>query len=324
MRTKCKKTGENRKCCIREINTVKCRKEMGCALMTIHEKGYAKLNYSLDVRAKRTDGYHDLTMVMGSVSLWDDVEVSLRSDGQIEARCSLPWLPRDERNLAVRAARVFFDAMNDPLCGADIRIKKRVPVGAGMAGGSTDAAAVLRALNALTGMNFSVERLRDLALAVGSDVPYCITGGMMLAEGRGEVLSPLPELPGGWIVICKPPFSVSTAELFGRIDKRRITAHPDTQGLCAALRAGDLSGVARRMYNVFEEALPRSSAEIGSIRGTLLGAGALGAVMTGTGSAVFGVFEDRAAAAAAHDGLSRTYRECFLVRPVDMLKMGKS
>lgn len=297
---------------------------MGCVLMTIHEKGYAKLNYSLDVRAKRADGYHDLTMVMGSVSLWDDVEVSLRGDGRIEARCSLPWLPRDGRNLAVRAARVFFDAMNDPLCGADIHIKKRVPVGAGMAGGSTDAAAVLRALNALTGVNFSVERLRDLALAVGSDVPYCITGGMMLAEGRGEVLSPLPELPGGWIVICKPPFSVSTAELFGRIDKRRITAHPDTQGLCAALRAGDLCGVARRMYNVFEEALPRSSAEIGSIRGTLLGAGALGAVMTGTGSAVFGVFEDRAAAAAAHDGLSRTYRECFLVRPVDRLELEKS
>ncbi len=297
---------------------------MGCVLMTIHEKGYAKLNYSLDVRAKRADGYHDLTMVMGSVSLWDDVEVSLRGDGRIEARCSLPWLPRDGRNLAVRAARVFFDAMNDPLCGADIHIKKRVPVGAGMAGGSTDAAAVLRALNALTGANFPVERLRDLALAVGSDVPYCITGGMMLAEGRGEVLSPLPELPGGWIVICKPPFSVSTAELFGRIDKRRITAHPDTQGLCAALRAGDLCGVARRMYNVFEEALPRSSAEIGSIRGTLLGAGALGAVMTGTGSAVFGVFEDRAAAAAAHDGLSRTYRECFLVRPVDRLELEKS
>ena len=297
---------------------------MGCVLMTIHEKGYAKLNYSLDVRAKRADGYHDLTMVMGSVSLWDDVDVTLRRDGRIEAKCSIPWLPRDGRNLAVRAARVFFDAMNDPLCGADIHIKKRVPVGAGMAGGSTDAAAVLRALNALTGANFPVERLRDLALAVGSDVPYCITGGMMLAEGRGEVLSPLPELPGGWIVICKPPFSVSTAELFGRIDKRRITAHPDTQGLCAALRAGDLCGVARRMYNVFEEALPRSSAEIGSIRGTLLSAGALGAVMTGTGSAVFGVFEDRAAAAAAHDGLSRTYRECFLVRPVDRLKPGKS
>jgi len=289
--------------------------------MRINEKGYAKLNYSLDVHARRPDGYHDLTMVMGSVSLWDDVEVSLRSDGKIEAMCSLPWLPRDERNLAVRAARVFFDAAGDGTPGADIRIKKRVPVGAGMAGGSTDAAAVLRALNVLTGANFPAERLRALALTVGSDVPYCVTGGMMLAEGRGEILSPLPELPGGWIVICKPPFSVSTAELFGRIDKRRIAAHPDTQGLCAALHAGDLRGAARRMFNVFEEALPRSSAEIGSIRGALLDGGALGAVMTGTGSAVFGVFEERAAAETAHERLSQTYRECFLVRPVDMLTL---
>ena len=289
--------------------------------MTVNEKGYAKLNYSLDVHAKRADGYHDLTMVMGSVSLWDDVEVSLRTDGKIEAACSLPWLPRDERNLAVRAARVFFDAAGETSLGADIRIKKRVPVGAGMAGGSTDAAAVLRALNVLTGANLSAERLRALALTVGSDVPYCVAGGMMLAEGRGEILSPLPELPGGWIVICKPPFSVSTAELFGRIDKRRVTAHPDTQGLCAALRDGDLRGAARRMYNVFEEALPRSSAEIGSIRGALLDGGALGAVMTGTGSAVFGIFEERAAAAAAHKRLSRAYRECFLVRAVDALSL---
>ena len=287
--------------------------------MRINEKGYAKLNYSLDVHAKRTDGYHDLTMVMGSVSLWDDVALSLRADGKIEAVCSLPWLPRDERNLAVRAARVFFDAAGETSLGADIRIKKRVPVGAGMAGGSTDAAAVLRALNVLTGANLSAERLRALALAVGSDVPYCVTGGMMLAEGRGEILSPLPELPGGWIVICKPPFSVSTAELFGRIDKRRVTAHPDTQGLCTALRNGDLRGAARRMYNVFEEALPRSSAEIGSIRGALLDGGALGAVMTGTGSAVFGIFEERAEAAAAHESLSQSYRECFLVRAVDAL-----
>ena len=289
--------------------------------MTANEKGYAKLNYSLDVHAKRADGYHDLTMVMGSVSLWDDVAVSLRADGRIEAVCSLPWLPRDERNLAVRAARVFFDAAGETSLGADIRIKKRVPVGAGMAGGSTDAAAVLRALNVLTGANLPADRLRALALTVGSDVPYCVTGGMMLAEGRGEILSPLPELPGGWIVICKPPFSVSTAELFGRIDKRRVTAHPDTPGLCAALRKRDLRGVARRMFNVFEEALPRSSAEIGSIRGALLDGGALGAVMTGTGSAVFGIFGSHAAAAAAHESLSHSYRECFLVHAVDALTL---
>lgn len=287
--------------------------------MTYSEKGYAKLNYSLDVHAKRPDGYHDLTMVMGSVSLWDDVSVTLRTDGKTEAECSLPWLPRDEKNLAVRAARIFFDALGEPMLGADIRITKRVPVGAGMAGGSTDAAAVLRALNVLTAANFSAEQLRTLALSVGSDVPYCVTGGMMLAEGRGERLSPLPELPDCWIVICKPPFSVSTAELFSRLDKRRIAAHPDTQGLCAALRGGDLRGTARRMYNVFEEALPRSSAEIGTIRGELLDSGAIGAVMTGTGSAVFGVFEKRETALSAQERLSQIYRECFLVRTVEPL-----
>lgn len=282
--------------------------------MTITERAHAKLNYSLDVRARRADGYHDLTMVMGSVSLRDDVTVSLRSDGAVTASCSLAWLPQDERNLAVRAARIFFDAVGEKNLGADIRIEKRIPVGAGMAGGSTDAAAALRALNRLTNAGLSAARLRALALEVGSDVPYCVTGGMALAEGRGEILSPLPELPEAWIVIAKPSFSISTAELFGRIDKSRITARPDTAGLCAALRAGDLGGTARRMYNVFEEALPRSAAEIGTIRSALLDAGALGAVMTGTGSAVFGLFAEQAAAETAFARLRRRYRDCFLVR----------
>ena len=287
--------------------------------MTVTEKGYAKLNYSLDVRGKRSDGYHDLTMVMGSVSLWDDVEVALRTDGRINAACSLPWLPRDERNLAVRAAKEFFRVLDDANLGADIRIEKRVPVGAGMAGGSTDAAAVLRALNGLTGANFPAERLREIGLAVGSDVPYCVSGGMMLAEGRGEILTPLPELPGGWIVIAKPDFSVSTADLFRRIDKSRITAHPDTHGLCEALKAGDLHGTARRMFNVFEEALPQSCREIFAIRGTLLDSGALGAVMTGTGSAVFGVFDEEKTAQTAYERLREQYRECFLACGVERI-----
>ena len=284
------------------------------------ESARAKLNLSLDVLGKRPDGYHELRMVIQSSGLSDDVYVELREDGSFLAETNRRYIPSGEKNEAVKAARAFFSAAGLSL-GAYIRIEKRIPVCAGLGGGSADAAAVLRALNVLTGANFSAEQLRTLALTVGSDVPYCVTGGMMLAEGRGEILSPLPELPGGWIVICKPPFSVSTAELFGRIDKRRITAHPDTQGLCAALHAGDLRGVARRMFNVFEEALPRSGAEIGSIRGALLDGGALGAVMTGTGSAVFGVFDDRAAAAAAYESLSQSYRECFLVRAADALTL---
>ena len=284
--------------------------------MTVNEKAYAKLNYSLDVRARRDDGYHDLVMVMGSVSLWDDVQISLRSDSQITVKSNFAWIPQNEKNLAFRAARAFFNEIGETKLGADICICKRIPVGAGMAGGSTDAAATLRALNRLTGANMSADRLRSVALSVGSDVPYCVTGGMMLAEGRGEILTPLPELPACRIVICKPDFSVSTADLFHRIDQRHIAARPDTQGLCDALQVGDLTGISRRMYNVFEDVLPRNGAEIASIRSALLDGGALGSVMTGTGSAVFGIFAEREKAEETHKSLSAKYRECFLVQPV--------
>ncbi|MBQ7248446.1 MAG: 4-(cytidine 5'-diphospho)-2-C-methyl-D-erythritol kinase [Deltaproteobacteria bacterium] len=280
----------------------------------ICEKSYAKLNLSLDVLSRRDDGYHDLCMVMCSVEVHDDVCLSLRSDGIITSESNLPWLPRDERNLAVRAAKAFFAESGQETLGADIRMVKRVPVGAGMAGGSANAAAVLRALNVLTGAHMSADRLREIALTVGSDVPYCVQGGVALARGRGEVLTPLPDLPECRIVICKPSFSISTADLFHRLDGRALRAHPDTSGLTEALRSGDLAGVARRMYNVFEDALPRNCAEVFSIRSELLDHGALGAIMTGTGSAVFGVFDSPDAAESAHAALAGRYRDCFLTR----------
>ena len=283
------------------------------------EKAYAKLNYSLDVNARRPDGYHELTMVMGSVSLCDDVRVTLRKEGGFHAESNFPWLPGDERNLGIRAAKAFFAAIGEERWGCDIRMKKRIPVGAGMAGGSTDAAAVLRALDRLTGSNLGAERLRELGLSVGSDVPYCVTGGMALARGRGELLSPLRELPECSIVIAKPAFSVSTGELFRRIDGKKLRNHPDTAGLTAALEEGDLPGAARRMYNVFEDVLPRSSGEIRRIRSELLSAGAMGAIMTGTGSAVFGLFDREEAARSAWERLSKQYRECFLARPIPAL-----
>jgi len=278
----------------------------------ITEKSCAKLNLSLDVLSRRADGYHDLSMVMCSVEVHDDVTVSLRSDGVVASESNLPWLPRDDRNLAVKAARAFFAATDQPELGADIRMFKRVAVGAGMAGGSGNAAAVLRALNTLTGAGLGADELRRIALDVGSDVPYCVQGGVALARGRGEELTPLPNLPESWIVICKPTFSVSTGELFHRLDGRTLRAHPDTAGLVEALRAGDLPGVARRMYNVFEDVLPRNCAEVFSIRGRLLDHGALGAVMTGTGSAVFGLFDSHAAAQKTHTALKTQYRDCFL------------
>jgi len=284
--------------------------------MMIQEKAWAKLNLSLDVHGKLPNGYHELTMVMASVELHDDVEIALRKDGQVVADSGLPWLPGDDRNLAVRAAKAFFAAAGMPEMGADIRIKKRIPVGAGMAGGSTDAAAVLRALNRFYDRPFTADKLREIGLTLGSDVPYCVTGGMMLARGQGEILTPLPDMPDCHIVICKPPFSISTGELFARVDSRSSKTHPDTAGVISALEQGDLKGLARRMYNVFEDVLPRRDGEIAVIRSKLLEHGAIGSVMTGTGSAVFGLFDSAETAGAAQKALKREYRDCFLTQAV--------
>ena len=252
----------------------------------ITEKAPAKLNLSLDVLGRLEGGYHALRMVMESVSFGDTLEITLRKDGEIRLETGLAWLPRDGRNLAVEAARVFREALGEETLGADILLTKRIPVGAGMGGGSADAAAVLRGLNRLTGRPFDGEKLRELGLAIGSDVPYCVCGGSRLAEGRGEVLSPLPMPPECRVVIAKPSFSISTASLFARIDGRAGRTRPDTAGMIGAMEQGDLGGVARRMFNVFEDVLPRSCRDVGA----LLDHGALGAVMTGTGSAVFGLF----------------------------------
>ena len=278
------------------------------------ERSRAKLNLSLDVLSRRGDGYHDLRMVMCSVDFGDDVFVSLRTDGQNVCSSNLPWLPQDGRNLAIKAAEAFFAARGERSPGVEIRMEKRIPVGAGMAGGSGNAAAVLRALNNLTGAGLNAEELRRIGLSVGSDVPYCITGGNALAEGRGEILTPLPPLPECCVVICKPAFSVSTAELFHRIDSHSLRTHPDTAGLIEAMGNGDLAGVARRMYNVFEDVLPRSSYEIHAIRGELLDRGALGAVMTGTGSAVFGLFDAPEYAAKALEHFRSRYRYCCMTQ----------
>ena len=281
---------------------------------TVEERSPAKLNLSLDVLSRRDDGYHDLRMVMCSVDFGDDVSVALRTDGQISCASNLPWLPRDGRNLAIKAAEVFFDTIGEKNLGADINLVKRIPVGAGMAGGSANAAAVLRALNKLTEAQLDADSLRRIALAIGSDVPYCVAGGNMLAEGRGEILTPLSAIPECSVVICKPAFSVSTAELFHRIEAHSLRVHPDTPGILSAIESGDLGGVARRMYNVFEDTLPRSAYEIRSIRGELLDRGALGAVMTGTGSAVFGLFDDRDKAKEACTRLQTRYRDCCLTK----------
>ena len=263
--------------------------------MTIQEKAYAKINISLDVCARRPDGYHEMVMPMQTVSLCD--ELTIRAEGEgVRARCSLRYVPCDDRNLAVRAAKRYLAAIGEEGQGLRIELDKRIPVGSGMGGGSADAAAVLRALNRAYDGRLSAEALTALAGEIGSDVAFCLRGGTMLATGRGEVLSPLPPLPPCRFVIVKPGFSISTPELFNKLDRAPIRMHPDTAGLIGAMEQGDLQGICRRMYNVFEDIGDRRMRAIRQIKGALLDSGALGAVMTGTGSAVFGVFDDDAAA----------------------------
>ncbi|MGE4276861.1 MAG: 4-(cytidine 5'-diphospho)-2-C-methyl-D-erythritol kinase [Lawsonibacter sp.] len=280
-------------------------------------KAQAKLNLTLDVLGKRPDGYHDLKMVMQSITLADTLILQDSGDRGIRVRSNLSFLPCGERNLAGKAALCFYEALGREPRGLDITLTKQIPVCAGMAGGSSDAAAVLRALNEWEGKPFSQTELMGVGERVGSDVPYCVLGGTALAEGRGELLTPLPPLPACWVVVCKPDFPISTPELFARIDGCRIRCRPDTEGLLAALEAEDLGGVARRMYNVFEDVLPeRQLTRVAEIKNTLIQQGALGATMSGTGPTAFGLFEREEQAQKAAALLSQQFRETFLSRTV--------
>ena len=291
-------------------------RKRGTPMNEIEVKACAKLNLSLDVLGRLDNGYHEMKMVMQTASLCDDVAVRLTDGGGITVQSNFGFLPRDGNNIAAKAAAAFFAAADMPGAGAAITLRKRIPVGAGLGGGSADAAAVLRALNALCGAPLGIPALEALGETLGSDVPFCVRGGTRLAVGRGERLLPAPGMPPCGIVICKPRFSIRTPDLFARIDSRRSRIHPDTDGLLCAMAAGDLPGLARRMYNVFEDVLPRSCSEIGAIKHALLDAGALGAVMTGTGSAVFGLFPDGEGAKTAAAALKARWRDSFAAAPV--------
>ena len=278
--------------------------------MTLTLKAYAKLNLMLDILSTLPNGYHDLFMVMQSVSLYDLVTLDENDSGALTVSCSDPAIPAGEGNLAYKAAKRFFDETGLPMQGLDIHIEKHIPHAAGLAGGSADAAAVLRALNRMYGAPLTPDELETLAARVGSDVPFCVRGGTALATGRGEKLEALPPLPVCKFVVCKPDFSISTPELFRKLDQTGLRCHPDTAGILDALRRGELRQICRRMYNVFEDVDDRRLRTVAEIKGRLLDCGALGAIMTGTGSAVFGVFRPGSIPPDAAESLRRDYGFC--------------
>ena len=287
--------------------------------MIIEEKAYAKINISLDVTGRRADGYHDMVMIMQTVSLCDELTLSIEDGEGVSARSNLRFIPGDERNLAVKAAMKYLEAVGERDKGVSIDIRKNIPVGAGMGGGSADAAAVLRGMNRAFAGRLREKELISLASDTGSDVAFCLVGGTMLATGRGEKLSPLPPVPPCYIAVCKPNFSISTPELFKKLDSVHLKGHPDTAGLISALEKGSLPELCRRMYNVFEDVGDRRMRTVSQIKGQLLDHGALGAVMTGTGSAVFGVFHDRKQAETACGEMKKEYGFCCVAEAVDRL-----
>lgn len=282
---------------------------------------YAKLNLTLDILGKRPDGYHDLRMVMQSIALHDTVTVRTETgDGEITVRTDREDLPGGPGNIAWKAARAFYDAVGIDGGGTEILLEKQIPMQAGMAGGSADGAAVLRALRSLYAPEMPRQELERIGLQVGSDVPFCVRGGTALAEGRGEMLTDLPPLPACAIVVCKPAFGLSTPALFGRVRVEDLSRHPDQDAMKQALAAGDLAAVARQMGNVFEEVLTaQESREITALKDVMLRCGGLNAVMTGSGPTVFALFAQKDQAERAVEALRDRYSQLFLTEPVQQV-----
>lgn len=266
-------------------------------------RAYGKINLTLDILGRRLNGYHDLRMVMQQVELADDITLQKIPEG-IRIVGSHRHMPADESNLAVKAARLMFDEYQLP-GGLSIAIDKKIPVAGGMAGGSADAAALLRGIDELYDLGLTTEQLRMLGLRLGADVPYCIQGGTMLAEGIGEVLSALPPMPACWVALARPPFGVSTAWVYGEYDRQPAAGHPQTDELIAGLKEQNLTRIAAALGNVLEQVTVRRYPVISRIRDLMRSAGAYGAMMTGSGPTVFGLFEKKADAQAALAGIRK-------------------
>ena len=282
--------------------------------MKCMEKAYAKVNLTLQVGSRRPDGYHAVMSVMQRISLWDTVTVE-RGTGRDTLLCSVPVTENVDDNLCMKATRAFFAETGTKSDGVTITLEKHIPVQAGLGGGSSDAAAVLRALRTLYAPDISDGRLETLAARLGSDVPFFIRGGTQLATGRGEVVSPLPQLAAGWFVVVKPDEGYSTAEMYRRLDEPGSVLVRNSRYMQDAVAANNVHAVAVELHNSFERVVPKDSS-LRTIKDALRAQGALGTLLSGSGSAVFGLFDDQSAAAAAAVALKKTWPWVFVARPV--------
>ena len=274
--------------------------------MTTHFKlrAYGKINLGLDVLRKREDGYHEVRMIMQTVGLFDQIDLLFSKDPGIQVETNLPYLPVNENNLVYKAARLLIDEFQIKE-GVAIRLRKLIPVAAGMAGGSSDAAAVLVGINKMFHLGLTEAQLMERGVKIGADVPYCIMRGTALSEGIGEKLTSLPPMPQCQVLLAKPPISVSTKFVYENlhIDALAPKNHPDIDGMIQAISKEDLYGVAGRLGNVLEQVTAAKYPVIGEIKTYMKEAGAIGALMSGSGPTVFGLFANPRAAAQAYEEL---------------------
>lgn len=265
-------------------------------------KALGKINLGLDVLGRRENGYHDVRMVMQTVYLYDRIIMKKSKTPGIRLETNLYYLPVNENNLAYQAAQMLMDEFHMEE-GVSIQLDKHIPVAAGMAGGSSNAAAVLFGMNRMFSLGLSQKDLMERGVKLGADVPYCIMRGTVLAEGIGEILTPLSPMPKCYVLIAKPAISVSTKMVYEKLDSHEIEDHPDIDGILAGLKAGDLKKVAGSMGNVLERVTVDAYPVIDQIKKMMIKEGALNAMMSGSGPTVFGIFEEKATARKAADAI---------------------
>lgn len=283
---------------------------------SIQLKAMGKINLGLDVIRRRPDGYHEVKMVMQTVNLYDKVRITVNEEPGIRVSTNLPFLPVNENNIVYKAAQLLMDAY-DLNKGVTIELEKHIPVAAGMAGGSTDGAAVIFGMNRLFRLGMSRQQMMETGLKLGADVPYCIMRGTALSQGIGEILSPLPGIPDCHILIARPGISVSTKFVYENLKLDQIHTHPDIDGVVAAIEAGDLKDMAVKMENVLESVTIPAYPVIEDIKSLMKKQGALNALMSGSGPTVFGIFEDEQRARYALEAMkeSQLAKQVFLARP---------
>lgn len=280
-------------------------------------KSYGKINLGLDVLRRRPDGYHEVRMIMQTVGLYDILTMEKIAEDKISMSCNLSFLPTDDKNLVYRAAALMKEKYQIQT-GVKIDLKKRIPVAAGMAGGSSNCAAALKGMNQLFDLGLSKEELCELGVTLGADVPYCIWGGTALAEGIGEKLTRIEPMPKCYILIAKPGISVSTAFVYKNLKLDQLEKHPDIDGMIECLKQEDLKGICDRLENVLETVTIPEYPIIQKVKEHLMDHDAIGALMSGSGPTIFGIFSDKKAANSALESLRsiKDVKQAYVVEPI--------